>query len=264
MESIAKTLFIPFYFRYLESISKKEIYDNEAVEFFKNLDNLNLINFSDLDKDIYSHVGTIARTKIIDSLLLNLLKSPIDNIFNIGCGLDFKNRRLSIQKPWYNIDLPPVIQFRNKNFLRLDFEKNIGEDLLKSANWDFVPNEVNVFILEGVSMYLLEEEILSFIKNMCNFSKKAYFIIESAPLEALVNRHPSVHKVDDTIIFKWGTNNIKEFATKANVEFLESYKHSDFLKNRWPQNDDNNKLVQALKNNYRISLLRYEKGDFKL
>ena len=45
MESIAKTLFIPFYFRYLESISKKEIYDNEAVEFFKNLDNLNLINF---------------------------------------------------------------------------------------------------------------------------------------------------------------------------------------------------------------------------
>lgn len=254
MNSVSKTLFIPFYFRYKESLFQKEIYDDVAIQFFKDSKNLNLINFSALDQDVNSYIGTIARTKIIDSYLLKLLEFPIDNIFNIGCGLDFKNRRLNILKSWYNIDFSSVIQFRNNNFLKCDLEKNIEGDILKSFNWNFIPNEINVFILEGVSMYLKEEELLSFIKNMCEFSKKAYFIIETVPLEAVGVKHPSVEKVDESLTFKWGTNNIEEFSKKANLKMIDSHKHGDILKDRWPKYDESNKLLQAFKNGYKINL----------
>lgn len=254
MTNLSKTLFIPLFFRYKESIGDKRIYDEEAVKYFNNSDILETLDFSAFENDKYSFVGTLSRTMIIDEFLLELLKKPIDNIFNIGCGLDFRNRRLKIAKPWYNLDLPSVIQLRKDFFAVLENEKNIEANILQSSEWKFVPNEVNIFILEGVSMYLEEDELVNFISSMCKFSKKAYFIIETSPVEATKLEHPSVHALAKDIIFKWGTNNVEEFAKKANLKCLKTLRHIDRLVECWGNNPNEPEIVKILKENYRITL----------
>lgn len=260
MKNLSKTLFIPLYFRYKESIGQKAIYDEEAVTYFNNSNILDLLDFSIFDKDEHAYIGTLARTKIVDDFLLELLKKPIDNIFNIGCGLDFRNRRLKIEKNWYNIDLASVIQLRRATFSTLINEKDIEANILESKKWDFISNEINIFILEGVSMYLEEKELIDFINDMCNFSKKAYFIIETAPFEATQMQHPSVKSLDNKIVFKWGTNDIEKFAKNAGIKCLKSLRHVDVLKERWTKNPNEPEFVKILKNNYRISLFEnYDK-----
>lgn len=255
MTNLSKTLFIPLYFRYKESIGEKRIYDEEAVKYFSNSEIMDLLDFSAFENDKYSFVGTLSRTIIVDEFLLELLsKEPIDNIFNIGCGLDFRNRRLQIEKTWYNVDFSPVIQLRKDFFSELENEKNMETSILKSDEWKFVPREVNVFILEGVAMYLEEKELLSFISDMCKASKKAYFIIETSPVEATKVEHPSVHALARDIVFKWGTNNIEEFAKKANLKCIKSLRHIDKLVERWGENSNEPELVKTLKENYRIAL----------
>ena len=48
MSNLSKTLFIPFYFKYLESVGEKKIYDKEAVEFFSKKENI----LEDVDKSV--------------------------------------------------------------------------------------------------------------------------------------------------------------------------------------------------------------------
>lgn len=253
-KNISKTLFIPFYFKYKESIGKKYIYDKEAINFFSNNHNLQILNFAEIEKDIYSQIGVISRTTITDNYLKNLLENNIDNIFNIGCGLDFRNRRLNITKSWFNIDLTEVIQFREKNFGIFKSEKNISENVLNSKNWDFIPNEINIFILEGVVMYFSEEQISNLILNLTSKSKKSYFIIETSPEEMLTTKHQAVNSIDNNITFKSGTNNINEFAKKLDLNLLQTTQHCNIYQERWPIDNSNSELVKNLKNNFRVSL----------
>ncbi|MCJ8342558.1 MAG: class I SAM-dependent methyltransferase [Cetobacterium sp.] len=255
MNEISKTLFIPFYFKYKESNGKKTLYDKEAIDFFSKKQNKNILNFPLIDKDINSFIGILSRTHIIDLYLLDLIDLyKIDNIFNIGCGLDFRNRRLDIKKSWFNIDLDEVISFRNNNFSPFPYETNIKANILNTINWNFIPYSTNVFILEGILMYFSEEEVYTIIRNLINKSKKAYFIIETSPEEMTLIKHPSVETINKNLYFKWGTNNISSFSEKVNLKCLKSNKHIDFYKDRWITPDKENEINKIIKNNFRVSL----------
>lgn len=257
MENLSKTLFIPFYFKYLESIGEKEIIEKEAVEFFSREENKNILNFSSIEKDKNSFIGIIARTKIIDEYLLQLLKDKkIDNIFNIGCGLDFRNRRLKVEKNWYNIDLKEVIEFRKKEFSKYIYEKNICGNILEIEKWDFIPKEKNLFIFEGILMYFSKEEVYKIIEKLKNKSGKSYFIIETMAEELAQINHKAVHEVDKNIGFRWGVNDILKFSKDTQLKCLSSKKYIDYLKERWEENKEGEtELEKKIKENCRANLL---------
>ncbi len=255
MNNLSKTLFIPFYFKYLESIGEKTLYEKEAVSFFSKEENKNILPFSVIAKDNNSFCGVLARTKIIDNYLLKLLKEKkIDNIFNIGCGLDFKNRRLEIEKPWFNIDLDSVIKFRMEHFPSAKFEKNISADILKSKEWDFIPFGHNIFILEGILMYFPEEIVYTIIENLKAKSEKSYFIIETMPEELSTMKHKSVNAIDNDIHFEWGVNNIEDVAKKGKLNLLHSTRYIDLFQERWKLTENNSPFEKKMKENCRTSL----------
>lgn len=256
MNNLSKTLFIPFYFKNLESIGEKEIYEKEAVEFFSKESNKNILNFSAIEKDKNSFTGIIVRTKIIDEYLLELISDDkIDNIFNIGCGLDFRNRRLGIEKNWYNIDLEEVIKFREEEFSKYKFEKNICGNILEIEKWDFIPKGKNLFIFEGILMYFTKEEVYKIIEKLKEKSEKSYFIIETMAEELAKVNHKAVHEVDKNIGFNWGVNDILKFSKEIELECLSSKKYIDYLKERWDKNKEGEtELEKKIKENCRASL----------
>lgn len=259
MNNLSKTLFIPFYFKYLESIKKnKKFYDKEAVNFFSNKNNLKILDFNLIEKDINSFNGVISRTLIIDKYLKNILNTEKCNVFNIGCGLDFRNRRLGLEKiNWFNIDLPEVIKYREVFNNKLYNEKDISANILETDKWDFIPCENNIFIFEGILMFFKEENVKAIIKTLKNKSKKSWFIIET--LYKFENmKHPSVNRaVDESLTFKWGTVNLEKFAQDLGLILVNSEKMMDDifdLESGFPM------LSSELKNNLiencRISLFK--------
>lgn len=257
MSNLSKTLFIPFYFKYLESVGEKKIYDKEAVEFFSKKENKEILNFSVIEKDIYSFNGVLARTQIIDEYLEKLIKEDkVDNIFNIGCGLDFRNRRLKIDKNWYNIDLKEVLTFREKEFSTYNFEENIFGNILEVEKWDFIPKQRNLFIFEGILMYFSKNDVYSILEKLKIKSEKAYFIIESMPKELIKIKHQSVNEIDESIKFKWGINDIKEMTDDTKLNCLSSKKHIEYLQERWEKNKKKKEteIEKKIKENCRVSL----------
>lgn len=235
MNILSKTLFIPFYFKYKESVGEKNIYDAEAVKFFSDNKNRDIINFSELDKDKNSFTGVISRTMLIDDYLRKILedKEKKFNVFNVGCGLDCRNKRLSLSNvTWTNIDLPEVIEYRNNILPLQPNEKNISADITKTAEWDFIPFENNIFIFEGILMFFEEEKIKELLKNLVKKSKTSWFIIESSPNFSDI-KHPSVSSISSEIKFKWGCNDIKSFAEKIDMEYIGSRRMEELLKDRW-------------------------------
>ena len=85
MKNLSKTFFIPLYFKYKESINDKRIYDEEAVNFFKNNPDIIKNELKDIEVDKESFERIIKRSLIIDKFLIEILnKENIDFIFNIG------------------------------------------------------------------------------------------------------------------------------------------------------------------------------------
>lgn len=261
MTNISKTLFIPFYFKYKESIGEKTLYEKEAVDFFSDNSNLNIIDFRKVEKEKNSFVGVLARTKLVDSFLLNLINSKnINNIFNIGAGLDFRNRRLKISHSWYNIDLPEVIKFRNTNFTSNSNEKNIIANIFDTYNWNFIPYETNIFIFEGVLIYFNKEQIINIIKNLSEKSKKAYFIFDTCPEEVVTLKQNSVKAIKNKVQIQWGTNNASNFFENSNLKCLESKRWIDLYPDRWDLDVvENETLRKSLNDNLKVHIFESKK-----
>lgn len=174
----AETMLQSFYARAQYSKRKNhKFYDAKAVELVDKID----YDFSAAAKDSAMGKGVIARTIVFDELVKNYIeKNPGCTVVNIACGLDTRFYRMDNGKiTWYNLDLPETIAIRNQIFEESGRVSTIGISALDSA-W---PKEVKVrgkmlFIIEGLSMYLIAEEngkILKVIKD--NFDN-AYILME--------------------------------------------------------------------------------------
>ena len=174
----AETMLQSFYARAQYSKSKNhKFYDVKAVELVDKID----YDFSAAARDSAMGKGVIARTIVFDELVKNFIeKNPDCTVVNIAWGLDTRFYRVDNGKiTWYNLDLPETIAIRNQVFQESGRVSTIEISALDSA-W---AKEVKVrgkmlFIIEGLSMYLTEEEngqILKIIKD--NFDN-AYVLME--------------------------------------------------------------------------------------
>ncbi|MFK4785240.1 class I SAM-dependent methyltransferase [Fusobacterium sp. MFO224] len=258
--NISKTLFIPLYFKYKESLEGKAIYDESAITFFKS--NKDILDFSEIDKDLASFTGTIARTLVIDKLIKNIIsKHEIDFIANIGCGLDFRNRRLKIGNvDWYNIDLKEVIEFRKNNISSIPNEKNVIGDILKLDFLDNLPQGKGIFIFEGLLMYFTKKNVDFIMNHLTKNFNNCYYIIEVCPDE-FINQpglNPSIKSINKNIMFKWGNNN-PLLLEKNGLEYIKGHKIMEELKDRWKFFEKNPLFVKfkpIVYNNFRIDLYK--------
>jgi len=157
---VPETLMITLYGRYVEQeFSDCILEDKKAVEIVGKVD----YDFSKYSSSWSSQLGVVIRAKNIDEILRQfLITHPQATVINLGGGLCTRFFRVDNgEMNWYEIDFPEVIDLKRKLISESDRYHLIGSSILESS-WisQITPatNQPLFIIMEGVSMYLSEEE----------------------------------------------------------------------------------------------------------
>lgn len=133
-------------------------------------------------RGIYEY--TIARTKYFDSVFSRSVKNKFEQVLIFGAGFDSRGIRFlsdnSIAK-LFELDLPitqnaKINQFKKRKikihpnivFVPVDFNKESFKE--KLVDYGFKKNKKNMFLLEGLLMYLTDQAVDSVFQMMDEFS----------------------------------------------------------------------------------------------
>ena len=127
----------------------------------------------------------IEQNKKIDEYVTGYIHEfPRALIVNLGCGMDTRFSRLdngSIH--WYDLDLPPVIDFR-KRFFTEDSRYHMISSSALTFQWfndlEKAAMDHILFIAEGMLMYLYEEEVKALLLKLCSTFQNSRLICELA------------------------------------------------------------------------------------
>ena len=161
MDSVNKTLYIPLYGKAL--VSKKGIIlkDKKAEEIWGKAN----FNLSGKAKSKWLAYYMGMRSKVFDNFVEEkLIENPNSILLHLGCGLDSRVERVNKQNAlWVDIDVDAVILERKHYYLENDSYKMVSADITDTSFILGLPNaERAIVLLEGVSMYLTNENVISY------------------------------------------------------------------------------------------------------
>ena len=165
MNRVNKTLYIPLYGK--SYVSKKGIIlsDKKAEEIWAT-EGFELKGKSKT-KWLAYYMGI--RSAVFDDWLreqMNMYEDAV--IIHIGCGMDSRVERVGVNgHSWFDVDFPQVIEERRKYYSDSDLYHML-EGNAKDKTWlENIPNKKHaIVIMEGISMYLKQEELQSVMKNL--------------------------------------------------------------------------------------------------
>jgi len=232
LKSIPETLLYPLKSRYVET--KKE---NGVIRDPLSVEILDALDYDHTRSNLYpiSQIGACLRTIILDEQVRRFLASfPDGVVVNIGCGLDTRFARMdNAQVLWFDLDLPEAIELRRKFFGETDRHRFIARSALDPAWAEAVPKgRPTLFVIEGLSFYLTEEEnkkMLGIIQD--NFPGAECLIeIMAAWYVNMVLKMAMKKKYDDALdnkagaLVKWGINSGRELeAWPGSIRFMEEF-----------------------------------------
>lgn len=88
-------------------------------------------------------------------------------VLHIGCGMDSRVLRVGTEgHRWFDVDFPEVIDQRKRYFEETEDYRMIPGDLRDGAWLAQTPGERAIVVLEGISMYLPNEELKAAFSNL--------------------------------------------------------------------------------------------------
>ena len=115
------------------------------------------------------------RAAVFDRWAQEQLKAmPDAAVLHLGCGMDSRNLRVGNESHiWYDVDFPDVIAERRKYFAETANYRMIGADV-RNLDFSVFSGDSAIVIMEGISMYLDQEQLLHLLTNLCQrFSQVA-------------------------------------------------------------------------------------------
>ncbi len=158
--SVIDTLYIPLYFRALESKRGNPlVMDRDASALIAALP----FDFSRFRPAAIDVAFTLLRTRQFDRIAEAFVACHADAcIVEIGCGLNNRRRRMpAAPAAWFDLDLPEVIGIRDRLLPGADACATIGTSVLDFTWMDRVVRDASasyLFLAEGVLPYLPERE----------------------------------------------------------------------------------------------------------
>jgi O-methyltransferase involved in polyketide biosynthesis len=233
---VQKTLFLPLWGRAFESKKEKPLLrDQTALEIIEKVD----YDFDSITRNIgeLSQTAWIIRSIYVDEVIKDFLdKHPKATIVNIGCGMDTTFDRIDNGSlTWYDLDLPDVIELRQKFIKDGERRKFISASFLEK-NW---LKEIRVvddvlFIAAGVFYYFEEEEVKTFLKRIADVFPgcEVFFDVCSPRGLGIANKRViSSAGLDEKSFLKWGLKNTLDILSwDKRFEILKLYyyfKHKD-------------------------------------
>ena len=222
-------------------------------------------------KGMYEYV--VARTKFIDLIFQNAMKSRFDQILIFGAGFDSRSTRfaeLNKTTRFFELDAPvtqnaKINQLKKRGieinpdtvFISIDFNKeSIEEKLLESG---FKKNEKSLFVLEGLTMYLDSEAIDNSFKIIDEFagndSEIVFDYIYSSVLRG-ENRYYGESEVyngvkdrDEPWCFGIEEGEIVSFLENKNLKLIQNLNSKDLERKYF---EDNGKILSKINGTHAI------------
>ena len=170
---VAETMIQTLYARVKETRkTDHKIRDDIAVELVEKID----YDFSKADQDMVMYSGVIARTIVLDQMVKQYLENHGNTIvINIACGLDTRCYRMQGKYlRWYNVDLPETMKVRSRFLSETGPVYQIAKSAMDETYVDDITfhNEDVLVIIEGLTMYLNEEDVKKCFQSLINPFKK--------------------------------------------------------------------------------------------
>jgi methyltransferase (TIGR00027 family) len=237
-DGVADTLFIPLLMRSMETQHPKAIiHDEKAVELANRID----YDFSKYAKASFSAIGTAIRVRHFDQKVATFInKNQKAVVVNVGCGLDTRFYRVADGSGavFYELDLPEVINLREQLLPAQKNDIHLRASMLETEWMDTLllkhPDSRFIFIIEGVFMYFLEEQVRMVIQNLAArfHGGELHFDVVSKLLSKQSHRHDTVKYAKAK--FQWGLDDEKEIETwTPNIRHIETQLYMNQEKSRW-------------------------------
>lgn len=178
MNNVNKTLYIPLYGKayvsrrglFLQDPKAEEIWSAEAFP----------LKGKAASKWLAYTMGM--RSAVFDRWLqAQMAQLPDAVILHVGCGMDSRNVRVGTHGHlWYDVDFPQVIAERTRYFRETEIYHMIGSDIREEAWLSQIPaNRPAIIVMEGVSMYLTDEERKAVLQRWVNHFSHCRILLDS-------------------------------------------------------------------------------------
>lgn len=221
-KGVEDTLFIPLTARV--NISKKYpeyFYDEKALEMEA------LIRGSSADKKSseYAQIASVARYYNFDEMTQAFIdRCDKCNIVNLGVGLETSYFRLNRKNSIiYELDLPHVIELRNRFIKVGENEKVISGDLFDLEWCNKLDTSLpTLLVVSGVFQYFHENDILNFIKGVKEIFDDAELIFDSTSKLGLNYTNFFVKRTgNSSAVMYFYVNDAEEFARKTDTQLMD-------------------------------------------
>ena len=169
----------------------------------------------------------IVRTVIMDEYIMQCVSEyGVDSVINLAAGLDTRPYRMNLSSSlhWYEVDLPVIIQYKEKILandqpickfeqLALDLRNYHARDAFFKR---ISENSQNVLILtEGLLAYLRKEEVEKLASDLHKYSNFTYWVSDISRPKALIKMKKYYGK------YLEAANAMMHFAPENGTEFYK-------------------------------------------
>ena len=177
MNEVNKTLYIPLYGKAYVSEKGLFLTDKKAEEIWQKAQ----FKLKGKSKSKYLAYYMAIRALDFDNYVKEKINDNKDAvIIHFGCGLDSRVLRISdCDNLWYDIDLLDVINERKKYYNETDKYKMLVSNTTDNQWLHEIKNKSNaIILLEGVSMYLSNEQLTKLIKDLSDSFNKISLLMD--------------------------------------------------------------------------------------
>jgi O-methyltransferase involved in polyketide biosynthesis len=215
LSGAAETLLFTLYARVLETQRSNPILrDEKALEIQRRLD----YDFSKLDGAWKTLIGAVVRSLEIDRFVEAFIAQyPNAVIINLASGLCTRYFRVNAaQIDWYEVDFPEVIELRRRFLSESEHYRFVASSVLESEWMGRIQRNVDrplLIIMEGLTMYLTEEENRTLIQNIrhCFAPVEMIFDVHSRGYASSIKTTDAVTRT--SAVLKSGLDQAKEIET---------------------------------------------------
>lgn len=166
MDSVNKTLYIPLYGKAYVSRKGILLRDPRAEEIWA-AEGFPLKGKS-RSKWLAYYMGM--RARVFDSWVkMRMEADPGAVVLHLGCGMDSRAVRVGTQgRKWFDVDFPDVISERKRFYSENEEYRMLPSDIRDPAWLAQIPGGNAIVVMEGISMYLMPEELRTLLGNLKN------------------------------------------------------------------------------------------------
>ena len=177
MDNVNKTLYIPLYGKACVS-QRGLILQDKTAETIWEKEGFSLKGKAK-SKWLAYNMGM--RSAVFDRWVSEkMAQLPDAAVLHLGCGMDSRIHRIgSHAKLWFDVDFPEVIAERRKYFAETEQYRMLSSDLREKEWLDAVPGDTAIVVMEGVSMYLKQEELRNLMVRLSTRFSRLHILMDS-------------------------------------------------------------------------------------